>query len=99
MKWVEANEPNTLKYELKREVNKKTGVECLILVERCPSRIPLSSKQISDSLSSYSDMAALKAHGASETFAAFQKAMLAEGLAGAPAQLKFVKPVAGFSRL
>ena len=32
-KWVEANEPKTLKYELKRETNKKTGVEELIMVE------------------------------------------------------------------
>ena len=31
--WVKANEPKTLKYECKREVNKKSGLEELIMVE------------------------------------------------------------------
>lgn len=32
--YVKANEPNTLKYEIVRQVNKKSGVEEIIMLER-----------------------------------------------------------------
>jgi hypothetical protein len=34
-KFVKENEPKTLKYQLHREINKKTGVDDLVMLERC----------------------------------------------------------------
>jgi hypothetical protein len=34
-KFVQENEPRTLKYQLHREINKKTGVDDLVMLERC----------------------------------------------------------------
>ena len=34
-KFVQETEPSTLKYQLHREINKKTGVDELVMLERC----------------------------------------------------------------
>jgi len=44
-------------------------------------------------------MEAIKAHGGTKEFQAFEKTVKEEDLVAAPMQLKFVKHVAGFSRL
>jgi quinol monooxygenase YgiN len=46
---------------------------------------------------SYVDMNAVKAHGSTKEFKAFQKAMQDEGLTTGPLELKFVKPIGGFA--
>jgi hypothetical protein len=40
-KWVKENEPKTLKYQLHREINKNTGVDDLVMLERCVYHSPL----------------------------------------------------------
>lgn len=47
----------------------------------------------------YKDQQALKTHGTSERFTAFQKKLAEEGLMRAPMLLKMVSDVGGFSRL
>lgn len=48
---------------------------------------------------SYTDMAAIKAHGGAKEFQEFSKLMKTEDLAAKPMEVKFVKKVAGFARL
>lgn len=40
-KFVQENEPKTLKYQLHREINKKSGVDDIVMLERCVSCRPL----------------------------------------------------------
>ncbi|KAL5345093.1 hypothetical protein V498_01466 [Pseudogymnoascus sp. VKM F-4517 (FW-2822)] len=80
-KWVQTNEPRTLRYELKRQVDSKTKVEELVMIE------------------TYADMEAIKEHGGTKEFRALGKILKEEGLVTAPTQIRFVKHVAGFSRL
>jgi quinol monooxygenase YgiN len=97
-KYVEKNEPGTLKYQINKEVNKKSGVEEVIMIERS---VPFSNsaalRDRSDIPQSYKDKAALGAHGSSKEFKAFQKKLQEEDLVGGPMQLKFVKDVGGFA--
>ncbi|KAF8866038.1 hypothetical protein BDZ45DRAFT_668420 [Acephala macrosclerotiorum] len=79
--YVKDNEPGTLKYQIVRQVNKKSGAEEIIMLE------------------SYKDKEALNTHGSSAAFKKFNKTLKDEGVIAAPMQLKFVKPVGGFSRL
>jgi hypothetical protein len=78
------------------EVNKKSGVEEVIMLERLISTTCVESWL---NISSYKDKAALGAHGSSAAFKAFRKKLKDEGLPGAPMQLKFVKQAGGFARL
>lgn len=48
---------------------------------------------------SYTDMNAIKAHGGAKEFQAFSKTLKDEDLTAGAMQVKFVKHVAGFSRL
>jgi quinol monooxygenase YgiN len=55
---------------------------------------------VTDFIYRYKSKAALRVHGTSKEFKAFQKKLQDEGLVEAPTQLKFVKPAGGFmSRL
>jgi quinol monooxygenase YgiN len=113
-KFVKENEPKTLKYQLHREINKKTGVDDLVMLERyiaCLSfflfRFPSISgasrlRLVSDffGVESYVDMDAVKAHGASKEFKQFYQTMAVEDLLTGPTKLKWLKAVSGFeSRL
>ncbi|KAH8598106.1 hypothetical protein B0O99DRAFT_507121 [Bisporella sp. PMI_857] len=48
-------------------------------------------------LETYKNKEAMRAHGTSKEFKAFQKKIAAEDLVGRPMQLKVVKPVGGFA--
>jgi quinol monooxygenase YgiN len=103
--YVRENEPNTLKYEIVRQVNKKSGVEEIIMLERYVQlfkylwRLVREKGHMTDGFDSYKDKNALNEHGSSAEFKKFNKTLQDEGLVGAPMQLKFVKAVGGFSRL
>lgn len=93
--YVHKNEPDTLKYQINREVNKKSGAEQVIMIE---TSVPISQKrQVTDFQFRYKSKAAMGVHGSSKEFKAFQKKMAEEDLVGAPMQLKFVKDVGGFA--
>jgi len=116
-KFVKENEPKTLKYQLQREINKKTGVDNLIMLERCvsahalflfvcslvskkPSSVDFLSSSNLTVNGSYTDMAAIKAHGSSKEYKQLQKTIQAEDLVAAPTKVVFLEAVSGFgSRL
>jgi quinol monooxygenase YgiN len=93
--YVHKNEPDTLKYQINREVNEKSGAEQVIMMETLVSASP--KRHVTDFQSRYKSKAAMGVHGSSKEFKAFQKKMAEEDLVGAPMQLKFVKVVGGFT--
>jgi quinol monooxygenase YgiN len=97
--YVKDNEPGTLKYEISRSLRpNKDGTEEIVMLERysLPSMCVSSPTELNYS-NRYKDQKALKTHGTSEKFTAFQKKLSAQDLMRAPMTLKMVSEKGGFS--
>ncbi|RMY86959.1 hypothetical protein D0861_05648 [Hortaea werneckii] len=109
--YVQKNEPGVLSYSINRSLRpSKDGEEEIIMLERYagfsrPVLLKLLSFQDYSQLISriwyrYKDQAALKEHGSSQTFTAFNKKLAEQDLMRAPMVLKMVGEQGGFrSRL
>jgi hypothetical protein len=94
-RFVQKNEPDTLKYQITLET-KKSGEQSILVIET--SSNPFLAYIISMlTWHRYKDKAAMGAHGSTKEFKAFQKKLKDEDLVGGPMQLKLVKNVGGFS--
>lgn len=96
-KYVKDNEPGTLRYEVTRDLRPgKDGNEDVVMIERYDDPLP-SVLLLQPDTRRYSDQGALKTHGTSKPFTAFQKKLGEEDLMRAPMTLKMVSERGGFA--
>lgn len=95
---MKANEPGTLKYEVTRSLRPaKDGTEEIVMLEKFVVYTRNSQPNIHLPCCRYKDQQALKTHGGSEKFQAFQKTLAAKDLMRARMTLKMVSEKGGFS--